>query len=253
MGYLETEGIILQRRDIFENDQQIQILTKGDGCIKARVPHARKSQKTFCGRIEPPNLVNARIYQAKDNGRWTLSTVSIRRKYAEILRNNTIQYQLWPILSLFMDLFPEGKAASTNYTNLKKSLTRMASDESALKISVQLLIYTAENAGVGFSVSECTKCSGTPKEIMQESDSDLWGLKYTGGILCPDCMNSSRSVDLEIDSRLIKYYVNLRNRARGNAEAFKDSFLRELESILYKSLHYHFDISLETLKVRNSL
>ena len=180
MAYVSDEGMILRRKDHFDTDQLISFLTPTRGLLLVRVPHGQKSQKTHCGRLEPPNQIQARLYQSKEDGPWTLSESEIVEVYADLIGQEDVRRQLWPLISLFADLFPEGQAPGSSYQRLRYALDLLKEGfRPALLVTVRLLIKTAAESGIAFNPEACRLC-GT-------SEASSWKISPERGLLCPDC------------------------------------------------------------------
>lgn len=257
MGYRDASGIVLQRRDMFENDQEVVLLTE-DGGVNARAPHARKSQKTFCGRLEPPNAVEARLYRSRQNSRWTISSVTIETVYAEVMRDDRLRYRLWPLLALYRDLFPEGEEPGNCLPHLRKALEYLLEGFTpALLVTNRVLTRVAERTGVAF---EAGRCSGCRRTVGEFDDVDRVVVTPREGLICPSCYGTHENErdgneGWRIRSSVIRLYESLLNLTWEEVCARKHDVeaMKELEELLYKLFRYHFEISLDTLKIRKSL
>jgi len=251
MGYVETRGIILGRRNLFEDDQEVRLLTPSHGGLAVRAPHARRSQKTFCGRLEPPNRVDVRLYQAREGSRWTLSSVSIDEVFAGLLRDGSLRYRLWPLLGLYRDLYPEGERPGEVLARLGTGLELLKRGfRPALLVSVRLLVFTAERTGVGLPVERCQECA---RPVDEEAEN--WQLLLARGALCPGC-GADRDGEAEaVRAGQLTLYRRLRDRSWSALceGSIRRRGLLRLESILYRLFHYHFDVSLDVLEVRQKL
>ncbi|MFB6345258.1 MAG: DNA repair protein RecO [bacterium] len=258
MGYREASGLILQRRDLFENDQEIKLLT-GYGGIEARAPHARKSQKTFCGRLEPPNAVSTRLYRARKNSWWTVSSVSIETVYADLMRDDQLRYRLWPLLALFRDLFPEGEQPGTCLDHLRKALEYLKEGfRPALLVTNRVLTHLAERTGVAFETDRCTSCQQPLRETAGRTSQLI--STPEAGMLCSNCVRTDSvegglSNQWPLSVETIDLYDDLRKLQWEEvcARDYTVESLKQLEEHLYRLFRYHFEISLDTLDVRKSL
>lgn len=245
MGYLETEGIILSRRDIFEDDQEVFILTPAGG-LKGRAPHARGSQESYCGRLEPPNLVETRLYRAKEHSDWVVSDLDIREVFSNLLQKEDLRYHLWPLLSLYRDIFPEGERPGEALNQLIE-VFRMLKDEvdQPLMVIDRLLVMLTAHSGIAHSFRGCAECSS--------SSAENWRLVPDRGLFCHKCSRSERG--FEIPAEVIKMYREFLDNSWGelSSQQVDRQLLEELESIMYRFFHYHFDIKLDALKVRQQI
>lgn len=255
MGYRKFRGLILNRRDVFEDDQEISILTES-GCFQSRVPHARRSQKSYCGRLEPPNYVSGRLYRSKKQSDWIVSSIELNEAFATLFREESVRTRLWPLLSLFRDVFPEGESPGDCFPHLKKGLTflREGFRPSAL-VTNRILANTAVETGVSFSPLKCSNCE---RQLTDFDSSELsWEVYPTTGRLCPDCEQRQTSNDQSwsVSPETMKLFDNLITRewSRVKDRRFGNTVLRNFEEFIYRLFHYHFEISLETLKVRKTL
>lgn len=246
MGYRQVEGVVLRRQDRFETDQFIQFLTKNHGVLSVRVPHGQKSQKTHCGRLEPPNLIDARLYQSREDGPWTLSESSIATVYAELMADEEVKKELWPLLSLFDDLFPEGQTPGQSYHRFKKAL-RMLKDgfRPAVLIASRLLVRTAREVGITVAPTRCRQCDA--------ETSDQWVIDPERGLFCGECGDVSTEFRIDERARRTYEWLLMDEWEELAARELAVGALGEIESVLYRLFHYHFEISLDTLNVRQSL
>jgi len=247
MAYVSEEGIILRRQDYFDTDQLISLLTPTRGVLNVRVPHGQKSQKTHCGRLEPPNQIQARLYQSKEDGPWTLSRSEITDVYADMMGKEDLRRQLWPLISLFADLFPEGQAPGPSYQRLRQALKIIREGfRPALLVSVRLLVKTAEESGIAFDPHACRLC-GT-------SDAPSWTLSPELGLRCPEC-DGNETTEFSVTKEIRETLVNLSEPSWSAVKrhSYSRSGLEKLEALLYRLFHYHFEISLEALEVRQVL
>ncbi len=247
MGYVETWGVLLGRRDVFEDDQEVTLLTPDRGCLEVRAPHARKSQQTYCGRLEPPNRVNVRLYRARENGRWTLTSAEIERVFADLMRREDLRPLLWPLLALFRDLFPEGHPPGRCLRRLVKALRLLGRNfRPPLLVVDRLLVTTARESGIAFSLEGCRSCG--------REEARSWKLAPQRGLLCEPCGPSSERTH-SLSQPVRELYRSLLNRtwAEVCADSYSTRRLGRLESLLYRLFHHHFEISLEPLKIRQSL
>ncbi len=245
MGYLETEGVILSRRNIFEEDQEIFVLTPRGG-FQGRAPHARGSQKTYCGRLEPPNLLNLRLYRAREHSDWIISDLNIREVFSDLLHRESLRYHLWPLLSLYRDLFPEEQPPGDCYPRLVKAFGLLKEDfDRPLVIIDRLLVKLAAFSGIAHSLRRCGGCATT--------SADEWRLDPERGLFCNDCLSGGTGI--EVPGRVLGLYRDFLDNSwpeLKNKEMSAEQ-LENLESIMYRFFHYHFDIRLEALKVRQQL
>lgn len=258
MGYRDVSGVVLQRRDLFENDQEVVLLTE-DGGIEARAPHARKSQKTFCGRLEPPNAVSARLYRSRDNARWIVSDMTIETVYADLMRDEDLRYRLWPLLALYRDLFPEGEQPRGCLPHLHKALQYLTEGFSpALLVTDRVLVRLAARTGVAFETDRCTDCRRPLHQVNGNSGRVL--VTPCAGMICPACSReesdrSGQSKGWNVRPGVLDLYGNLMELTWGQvcARDYPVRAMQDLEELLYKLFRYHFEISLDTLKIRKSL
>jgi DNA repair protein RecO len=255
MGYKNASGVILRRRDVFDDDQMISVLTS-NGCVEARAPHARKSQKTFCGRLEPPNSVSVRLYRTKNQSQWIVSSIELDQVFAELLRDHDLRRHLWPLLALFRDLFPEGESPGDCLPHLRKGLNFLLEGLRPVSlVTNRILTMVSKRSGIAFELSSCAKC-GRSFEVI-ESENDKFGFIPETGVICGDCKtaHSDQEAVWTLKGSTLLLYRRLLTKEWGEvcAEPVSEQALGALEEFLYRLFHYHFEISLETLKVRKSL
>lgn len=255
MGYRSTSGVLLRRRDVFEDDQEVSLLTP-EGVLAARAPHARRSQKTFCGRLEPPNRVTTRLYRSKEQSDWIVSEVEVETAFADLLRDEDLRHRLWPLLSLYRDLFPEGETPGECLPHLVKGLRYLQEgfDPVGL-VTNRILAMLAEKTGVAFEPQHCASCGRSLEDLAESSRSVA--VSPISGLVCAECESGIGESDvtwsLPVDAALL--YRDLVNRTWEEvcARRVNRRELDDLEELLYRFFHYHFEISLESLKVRKSL
>ncbi len=249
MGYYECEGLVLSRRDVFETDQLIHLLTPDLGGIEARAPNARKSQKVYCARLEPPNIIKTRLYKSRDNSRWTVSELEIVEPFAELLRKNSLRYYLWPLLSLYRDLFPEGEQPGSCYDRFIYGLQFLRAESvDPLLVIDRILVKTAEEIGVALDVTQCLSCSSR--------ESRMWRLHPVRGLFCERCFDSvDEKLLLQLSSSVRELFLLLEKLPWQEVieHDFDPKTLANLESLMYRFFHYHFEISLQALNVRKNL
>lgn len=255
MGYRSTSGVILRRRDVFEDDQEVALLTP-EGVLDARAPHARRSQKTFCGRLEPPNRVTTRLYRSKQQSGWIVSEVDVGATFAELLRDESIRHRLWPLLSLYRDLFPEGESPGECLPHLVKGLRYLEEGFGPVGlVTNRILAMLAEKTGVAFEPERCASC-GRSVEDADETRRSVT-VSPVSGLICGECESGLGESDVtwSLPARAAGLYRELVNRTWEEvcARTVGRRELDDLEELLYRFFHYHFEISLETLKVRKSL
>jgi DNA repair protein RecO len=255
VGYRSTSGVILRRRDVFEDDQEISLLTP-EGVLDARAPHARRSQKTFCGRLEPPNRVTTRLYRSKQQSDWIVSEVDVESTFAELLRDESIRHRLWPLLSLYRDLFPEGESPGECLPHLVKGLGYLEEGFGPVGlVTNRILAMLAEKTGVGFEPERCSAC-GRSFDDLDEAKRSVT-VSPVSGLLCNECSSQLGESDVtwSLSANAADLYRDLVNRTWEEvcARRMSQRELDDLEELLYRFFHYHFEISLETLKVRKSL
>jgi DNA repair protein RecO len=254
MGYRDASGLILRRRDVFEDDQEISLLTSS-GCVSVRAPHARRSQKTFCGRLEPPNDVVARLYRSKEQSQWVVSSLTIDDVFADLLRDRTVRDRLWPVLSLFRDLFPAGESPGHCLPHLKKGLNYLKQGfEPVSLVTNRVLAMAAKRSGIAFETADCRRCG---KSFGSAGGRGSVTVTPESGIVCDGCDSdsSTNGNDWSLSLSALKLFERLTQSTWEEvcANEIRGSDLDELEEILYRLFHYHFEISLESLKVRNAL
>ncbi|MFB6356534.1 MAG: DNA repair protein RecO [bacterium] len=243
MGYLETSGIILRRRDSYSDHQEIILFTPGEGGLSVRAPHARKSQKVYCGRLEPPNLIEARLYRSGEQVTWTLSEANIKTVFADLMREETLRYELWPLLSLYRELFPEQQLPDGCYHRFLKALRLYKSGfEPVELVSTRLLVRTAQSVGIAPS-PRCRKC-GT-------DSSDHWCLHFARGFFCKSHEVEDESAKV-IRQPVREWYETLLEQSwdRICESTVPLDTVKQLEEIMYRLFHYQLEVSLDTLNVR---
>lgn len=254
MGYRNVSGLILRRRDVFEEDQEVSILTS-QGVLDVRAPHARKSQKTYCGRLEPPNDVSARLYRSKNHSGWVVSSVDVEDIYANLLREDSIRPRLWPLLSLYRELFPEGESPDRTLPHLKKGLRYLKEGFRPVGLVTNRTLATlAQKTGVAPEADRCADCE-RPLEQTREEGMDH-GLSPVFGLLCGGCASDRDEESVwRMSAGATRLYKDLIDRPWSEVRAWSmgPRILDELEEVLYRLFHYHFEISLDTLRVRKSL
>ncbi|MFP4687274.1 MAG: DNA repair protein RecO [bacterium] len=247
MGYFDARGIILHRRNLFENDQEVILLTERGG-LAVRAPHARGSQKTYCGRLEAPNRVHMRLYRARPDSFWTLTSVELENVYSELLHRDDLRYHLWPLLSLFRDLFPEGEKPGSCLPRLVKAFDYLQKEYFPPELVVdRLLINIARETGIAHSLQQCSSCGA--------ESSKKWRLFPETGLLCHKCSPMLSEREYPVSDSVVELYRKLFNLSWADVVScsFNPETLVELEQLMYRFFHYHFDISLKTLKIRNLL
>lgn len=255
MGYRDVSGLILRRRDIYEDDQEICLLTS-DGGINVRAPHARRSQKTYCGRLEPPNAVSARLYRSKRQSDWIVNTVTVEKVFAELFRNEHVRPHLWPLLSLFADLFPEGESPGECLPHLNKGLQYLKNDFKPVALVFDRILTKATlRTGIAFETDRCANCE---ESVIGTATADHHvELSPTIGLICQNCedTNPEDSDRWDVSTGTVRLFRRLLSKTWDElcAERFEPEYMNELEDVLYRLFHYHFEISLDTLKVRQSL
>lgn len=255
MGYRSSSGVILRRRDVFEDDQEVSLLTP-EGVLDARAPHARRSQKTFCGRLEPPNRVTTRLYRSKEQSGWIVSEVDVEAAFAELLRDESIRHRLWPLLSLYRDLFPEGESPGECLPHLVKGLRYLEEGFGPVGlVTNRILAMLAEKTGVAFNPQLCSVCGRSLEEYADARNSVT--VSPVSGLVCGNCEAELGDSDVTwtLSANAAGLYGDLLNRTWEEvcARRMSQRQLDDLEELLYRFFHYHFEISLETLKVRKSL
>ncbi len=248
MGYRTTRGMILSRRDLFERDQEIVLLTPEFGGITARAPHARSSQKTYCGRLEPPNEVRARLYRARENSRWTVSEVSLETVLADVFEQGSRE-DVWPLLSLYRDLFQEGKPARDPYARLRHGLRLLQEGFEPVKLVVaRVLARAAVSQGLELPLDACVECG-------RKAVGEPGVLAFEQGFVCRECASGESPSRFPLrpgSRRLLKSLLREPwDRVVEGTVSRED--LVEVESLLYRLFHFHFDISVEALRVRREL
>jgi len=248
LGYREIEGIVLGRRESFDTDQEIYLLTRREGSMQVRAPHAQASQKTYCGRLEPPNLLQTRLYRSRRNSRWTLSQLEIVTPFASLMEHPECRRHLWPLLSLHRDIFPEGEASGPGYRRLIEGLKIMQnSSVGPLLIVDRILVQTARQAGVEPDFSRCFFCDS--------QRSRLWRLRPGRGLLCERCFDGASASDIQFGDAVRAAYESFSSLAWEEVKniRFNRKTLVNLESLMYRFFHYHLDISLDAYRVSKSL
>jgi len=254
MGYRNASGLILRRRDVFEEDQEVSILTS-KGVLDARAPHARKSQKTYCGRLEPPNDVSARLYRSKDHSSWVVNSVDVKTVYADLLREDSIRPRLWPLLALYRELFPEGEPPNRTLPHLKKGLRYLKEGFRPVgMVTNRALTTLARKTGVAPEANRCTGCERSVEKTLEEGLDH--GFTPVSNLLCGECSSDyDRESIWMISAESTSFYRSLLDCpwSEIGSRAVNPRILDELEEVLYRLFHYHFEISLDTLRVRKSL
>lgn len=249
MGYRETRGIILGRRNFMETDQIIHLLSPELGGVKARAPNARTSQEVYCGRLEPPNLVKIRLYQPREDARWLVSELEIAEAFAELLRDGSIRYRLWPLLALYRDLFPAGEKPHGCYERLVYGLEFIRNNSvDPLLVADRLLVKTAAETGIAPDFTVCVNCG--------REESNMWRLYPARGLFCERCFDSVEETEQhQLSGAVRSLYLILENFSWEEVlgHDFDPKSLANLESLMYRFFHYHFEISLQALNVRNKL
>lgn len=247
MGYQSKEGILLRRKSYFDTDQLVEFFTPDHGVLSVRVPYGQKSQKTHCGRLEPPNLLQARLYQSREDGPWTLSESEVVTVYADLMTEEDICQELWPLLSLYSDLYPEGQPPGDSYRRFRKGLDLLKQGfRPALLIANRLLIKSLEESGVALQLQACSRCGN--------ERSDRWTVSPEIGLLCENCsVSEAVGYDLSFSTREALLHLSQEQWREVTSESYARTDLEKAEVLLYRLLHFHFEISLETLKVRQSL
>ncbi len=254
MGYRNVSGLILRRRDVFEEDQEVSILTS-QGVLDVRAPHARKSQKTYCGRLEPPNDVSARLYRSKNHSGWVVSSVDVEDIYADLLREDSIRPRLWPLLSLYRELFPEGEPPDRTLPHLKKGLQYLKDGFRPVgMVTNRALTTLARKTGVAPEDDYCAKCERTVEQSV--SDGLSHGISPVFGLLCGRCSSEFDEDPVwTLSAEATDLYRELLERSWSTvrSRSVAPRTLDALEEVIYRLFHYHFEISLDTLRVRKSL
>ncbi len=248
MGYREVKGVILGRQESFDTDQEIFLLTREEGCLPVRAPHAQSSQKTYCGRLEPPNLIQTRLYRSRQNSGWTLSELEIDTPFAGWINETQSRRHLWPLLSLHRDLFPEGESPGPGYTRLIEGLKIICAGTVDTLLTVnRILVQSARQAGVEPDFSHCFNC--------EREKSRLWRLTPGRGLLCERCFDVAAGNEVQFGDAVRAAYESFSFSPWDEVKniKFDRKTLVNLESLMYRFLHYHLDISLEAYQVSKSL
>ncbi len=247
MGYRGIEGIILRRRDIFENDQEITLLTAGEGGLKLQAKHGRSSQKIYCGRLEPPNLVRLTYYQSREQSAKIISRLRIVEPFAELFDRSSIRRFIWPLLSLYADLFPEGKGPEDCYQRFITGLKLLGGGAPPVLVATRILVRTAVETGISPDFQGCCNCG--------ETAAGSWVLSPDRGLYCPVCRPAVKPEEFTLPADLRRAYMVLEKVRwnRINSFILTEETLVNLESLLYRFFHYHFDISMLAFQLRNSL
>lgn len=247
MAYRDATGLILQRRDVFEEDRQISFLTPEYGGLTVLAHHAQTSQKTYCGRLEPPNRIQARIYRPREDSTWSLSEVSIDSPYADLFHDDTRRH-LWPLLALHRDLIEAGTEAQAPYHRLDRGLALLREGfEPERLVVVRILARLAVTEGLELPFERCVHCGDTPSEPAF--------VALDHGVVCGQCRNTAEGDLVRLEPGVLSFFQQVRDLPWEELldRSVTGNVLAETESLLYRLFHYHFSISTDALNVRNQL
>jgi DNA repair protein RecO (recombination protein O) len=125
MYYIKDTGFIIRRRNIFEADKYITILTRNHGKIEVLAKGVRKLSSRRAPQLELLNKISFQAVSRTDNSRMVLAEVELLSSHIE-LKNSLVNIKdLFLICELILSLCPYHQKQEEIFHLLEKSLRKM--------------------------------------------------------------------------------------------------------------------------------
>jgi len=183
---IQTDAIVLLRKELGESDRIVTLLTSAEGVLRAVAPAARRSRRRFGGCLELFARIEASITD-KGAGKLARLEEAVLRDSHEAIKSDLLTIAHASYLSeLIMVFWKERDEADQAHALLCKALSRLDGGPMSTGEIRRFELNVLSLAGFAPSLDACTGC-GAQNARQWVFDHDQ------GGIVCENCAGGSRT------------------------------------------------------------
>ncbi len=236
-----VQGIIINKRNFFEADKIINILTKEKGIIGCVVKGARKSTSKLSGVTEL--FIYGDFFLAKGKKLDILTGSAPREYFKETTSSLDGLSHFFLISEVINKLLPY---EVPNKKIFKETLDffKMADTKTDAPLVYECIYKNLILLGYGLSLENCPKCHNEI-ELSKENILDL----SAGGVLCENCQNEDTPT-LKVSQQTLKllWYIAENNIDKYSKVTFDKKTGEELIKTITIYLNYVYQREMETPK-----
>ncbi|MEK7447634.1 MAG: DNA repair protein RecO [Patescibacteria group bacterium] len=228
-----AEGIVIGKRNFFEADRIVEILTMEKGKVRAVVRGARKSKSKLAGSTEL--FTHGEFTFAKGKNLDIITAVTPLDYFQKAMGDLKKISWLFLMSETLEKLLPR---EVPNEEIFKETLSafRFINRNEKSYLVYEYLYKVIVLLGYGLSLSQCSRCH-EKKDTLNDLNNIL--RLESGGILCKKC-NSTSHQTLKVSKNTIKLLLYIENNELGEYSkiTFDKNVSRELTNIISAYLNH---------------
>lgn len=235
-----VEGIIIAKKNSFEADRVIDILTKEKGRIKAVVRGARKSKSKLAGSSEL--FIYGHFSLAKGKSLDVLTAATPIAHYEEASNNLSSVSLLFLISEVLTKLLPREVPNEKIFEETKlifESINKGAKDSLAYEYLYKLVVLL----GYGPELSNCTKCQS------QVSKEDTFYFEiFSGGVVCQKCTLGQSRLEISKNTLKLLKYIENTDFPKYSKVSFDEKVSAQIQELVNGYLNFIYQRELKSPK-----
>jgi DNA repair protein RecO (recombination protein O) len=220
----KTEAIIISSLNLGEADKLVTFFSLDRGMLKGVAKNARKSFKRFGAGLESFTLVRLLLYEREHQELTRIESAEIITQHPGIIGDLGCSAAGAVMLELVRELSPLGERNAQAFLLLSYILHLLDAGKDPLFLLSIFKIKFLSLAGFQPKLDQCLACGNQPK-------GEMVFLSLKGGILCPDCMVSSREPQVKLSPGAVGFYYQALRMEMDKVCRLKpsDGIVRELD------------------------
>lgn len=244
MALIQTEGLILNSRNVGDADRLITLLTVDKGVINLFAHNVRRAKSSLGGSLQP----FARVEVCFTEGRsYTLRQCTVIEAFRPLREDLTMMSYASVVAELIIQLWPEGEGDQMLYELTGQIFTLLGANNPrlvALAASWQLLSI----AGFAPELTVCVHCG---QVLVPTADFYRFAVS-SGGLACENCATAETTALTPTALTLLKKLITLDLTSPGHFSV-AGSDLSQVEKIFIDYLLCHSDKPLKSLAFIHSI
>lgn len=237
-----VQGIIISRKNFFEADKIIGILSRERGIIRCVVKGARKSSSKLSGVTEL--FIYGDFFLAKGKNLDVLTSAKTRAYFGGEVNNLEKVSHLFLISDVLDKIMPHEVPNEEIYAETL-SFFRMSEKNDRNPALVYECIYkNLITLGYGLLLSACAKCH-KKTDILKDNFLSL----SAGGVLCRECLEED-SFTIQVAPQTVKLlkYIEKNNIDKYSKVKFEEKIGTELAGVITSYLNFIYQKEMKSPK-----
>jgi len=240
MALANSEALILQCRELGEQDKLVTYFSRDRGLMKGVAKGARKFGSRFGSSLEPMSHVKIFIYEKERRDLVTISNCDLIESFFEIQKDLKSTFTLSYFAELTGELFPLYTSEDNLFRLLITTLQAIKKGGDISFLSAYFETWILKFSGLLPDFTRCRKCRSAVRE-------NSWLAPNKDGALCSRC--ASRKQEMwSPDLNEILIWIKKNPPPPNPVENFTEETVERLRRILQNILVFHLEREPKSLR-----